>query len=288
MIIIRSAVQKMKSYNPPVENRLGKLRLDFNENTIGPSQKVIKAIKNASAEDYTVYPDYAKIRQKIASLNGLEKENIIVTAGGDEGIRNIMDCFVEEKSEVVIQEPSFAMFTFYAQLRNAKIKKAKLNKDLSFSIKNVIEKINQKTSLVILCNPNNPTGTKIEQKDIIQIIEKSRKTKSLVLVDEAYYDFSKETVIGLVDYYSNLIVLRSFSKGPGLGGLRIGYLAGNKENISSLLKMSSPYSVSSLSIIAAIASIEDLEYSKKYAEEILKTKKFVLKEYKKLEIKTFP
>jgi len=288
MVKIRKAVKEIKPYDPPTENRKGKLRLDFNENTLGPSPKVIKAIRNATAEDFSIYPEYNKAREKIAESVGLKKENIIVTNAGDEGIRNLMDCFVEKGKEVILAVPTFAMFRFYAELRGAKITKILFNKDLSFPEKEILNAIKPETNMIILCNPNNPTGTKIERKTIIKIIEKAEENNCLVLVDEAYYDVCKETVIDLVNKYSNLVVLRSFSKGAGLAGLRIAFLTSCKEIISVLLKSSSPYSVSSLSVIAVLAALKDKEYTEKYIEEVLKAREFTLKEFNKIQIKTFP
>jgi len=288
MVKIRKAVQKMKPYDPPTESRKGKLRLDFNENTLGPSPKVMEAVKNASADEFSVYPEYKQARGKIAESVGLKKENIILTDGADEAIRNLMDCFVEEGREVIIPVPSFAMFRFYAELRGAKITKVLYNKDLSFPKKEMLDAIKPETNMVVLCNPNNPTGTKIERKTIIEIIEKAEKNNCLVMVDEAYVEICRETVIDLVEKYSNLAVLRSFSKGAGLGGLRIGFVAGCKEIISVLLKAGSPYSVNSFSIIAVIAALKDKSYTDNYIQEVLNAREFTLKEFEKLEIKTFP
>ena len=288
MVKIRKAVEKMNPYFPPTEGRKGKLRLDFNENTLGPSPKVVEAIKNASAEEFSVYPEYNEVIEKIAEFVELKKENITVTDGGDEAIRNLMDCFVEEGEEVIIAIPTFAMFRFYAELKGAKITKILYNADLSFPTKEMLEAIKPETNMVILCNPNNPTGTKIERKKIIEIIEKAEKNNCLVLVDEAYVEVCRETVIGLVEKYSNLAVLRSFSKGPGLGGLRIGFVAACREIISVLLKASSPYSMSSLSAIAAVTALKDKEYTEKYIQEVIKAREFTLNEFKKMQIKTFP
>ncbi|MFH1588553.1 MAG: histidinol-phosphate transaminase [Candidatus Diapherotrites archaeon] len=152
----------------------------------------------------------------------------------------------------------------------------------------MLKAINAKTNMIILCNPNNPTGTKIERNEIIKIIEKAQENNALVLVDEAYFDVCKETVIDLINESNNLVVLRSFSKGAGLGGLRIGFLASNREIIEVLLKAGSPYSVSSLSAIAALASMKDKKYTEKYISDVLKAKEFILNEFRKLGIKTYP
>jgi histidinol-phosphate aminotransferase len=288
MLKVRKAVQEMNPYIPPTKERKGKLRLDFNENTLSSSPKVIQAIQNISEEDFTVYPEYSALREKIAEFTNLKKENIIVTNAGDEGIRNLMDSFVEENEEVILAIPSFAMFKFYAELRGAKITEISYNNDLSYPTEKMLKAINSKTNLVILCNPNNPTGTKIERKNIIKIIKKAEKNNCLILVDEAYFDISKETVIDLVNDYSNLVVLRSFSKGAGLAGLRIGFLASNKKIIDILLKAGSPYSISSLSVIAALASLKDKEFIDSYISEVIKAREFTLNEFKKLGIKTFP
>ncbi len=278
----------MSSYNLPVSGRRGKLRLDFNENTVGPSFKVIKAIRNVSVDDFVIYPEYSVLREKIAVFYNLKKSNIIVTNGGDGGIRNLMDSFVEENGEVILVVPSFSMFKFYADLRGAKITEILFNKDLSFPVEKLLNEINSKTNLVVLCNPNNPTGSRIERKNIIEIIKKAEENNCLVLVDEAYFDISKETVIDLINNYTNLVVLRSFSKGIGLAGLRIGFLASNRKIISVLLKTSSPYSVSSLSVVAVLEALKDKKHVDDYVSEVIKAREFTLNEFKKIGVRTFP
>ena len=283
----KKAVMTMKPYNPPTENRRGKLRLDFNENTLGPSLNVLEAIKNAFNEDYCVYPEYGEIREKIAEFVGLQKKNVVVTNGGDEGIRNVIDCFVEERREIVIPCPSYAMFRFYGELGNVNVKEALYNEDLSFNKENVLKEINDKTDLVVLCNPNNPTGTLIKRKEIIEIAEQALGKNAIVLVDEAYYEFSNETVIDLVNEYENLVVLRSFSKAFGLAGLRIGFLVSCEKNIKNLLKMGSPYSVNSLAVKATLMALKDKKSIELYITDVLNAKKTTLQKFEKLGIKTF-
>src|SRR3989344_4497491 len=208
----RKSVEKMDSYKPPLEGRRGKLRLDFNENTVGCSPKVLEAIKNIKEEDIASYPEYSKFKKKLAENLKIEADQLMVNNATDEAIMVIIQTYIEKRDEVIIPTPTFAMFRFYAQLADAKIMEILYNANLTFPTKKVIDAITTKTKLVILCNPNNPTGTLIEKKDIVKLIEKAQKTNTLVLIDEAYYQYSGMECLDLISKYDNLIIIRTFSK----------------------------------------------------------------------------
>lgn len=288
MIKPRKAIEEMDAYNPPLEGRRGMLRLDFNENTIGCSPRVLAAINNIKEEDVAAYPEYKKFKAKLAASIKVKPEQLIVTNATDEAIMVIMQAYIEKGDEVVLPTPTFAMFRFYAQLMEAKIKEVLYTANLTFPTKKVLDTINKKTKLVILCNPNNPTGTLIEKKDIIKIIEKAQKNDVLVLLDEAYYQYSGAEYSELIGKYDNLIIIRTFSKAYGMGGLRLGYAVSNEGIIKNLLKASSPYSVNTVAMAAASAAIGDEYYVKWYVNEVKKAKKIIYEELSKLKIKTFP
>ncbi len=284
----RKAIEEMQAYNPPLEGRRGLLRLDFNENTVGCSPKVLEAINNINEEEIAAYPEYSKFKAKLANYLRIDKENLMVTNATDEAIMVLMQAYIEKGEEIIIPIPTFAMFKFYAEIAEAKIKEISYTTNLTFPTKKVLDSITKKTKLVILCNPNNPTGTLIEKKDIIKIIEKAQKSDSLVLLDEAYYQYSGVECLSLIDNYDNLVIIRTFSKAYGLGGLRLGYALSNKEIIKNMLKAGSPYSVNTVAITAASVAIEDDDYIKWYVSQIKKSKKLIYEDFKKLKIKTYP
>jgi len=276
----------MQPYNPPLEGRRGLIRLDFNENTIGCSPKVLAAIRRIPAEEIASYPEYSRFKKKLANYLKVMEDELMVNNATDESIMVIMQTYVEKGDEVILPVPTFAMFRFYAQLMEAKLNEILYNKDLSFPTDKVLSSISKKTKLVVLCSPNNPTGTPIKREDIIKIVKKAKD--SLVLVDEAYIQYNKITVKDLINKYNNLIIIQTFSKAYGMAGLRLGYAIANKEITKNLQKAASPYSTNTIAIIAGSAAIDDQEYVKRYVEEVEKSKKIIYRELKKLKIKTYP
>ena len=276
MIKPKKAVIEMEEYMPPTSDRENYLRLDFNENAIGCSPNVISALRNIKPEYLATYPEYKELREALTSYSNVDIEEVIPTNGTDEAIKTVIETYIEKgKDEIIIPVPTFAMFKFYSQLNEAIIKEAPYNKDLSFPTKRVFDGINRKTKIVVLVNPNNPTGTFIKEKDIIKIIEKAQKNDALVLIDEAYYQFYGRTSIPLIKKYDNLLITQTFSKAFGLAGVRLGYIISNENNIRALQKVSSPYSVNNAAVICALAALKDLSYVKKYAKEVKESKKIL-------------
>ncbi|HLC95746.1 MAG TPA: histidinol-phosphate transaminase [Candidatus Nanoarchaeia archaeon] len=286
MIEPKKNVTEMDEYKPPTSGRKGLLRLDFNENTVGPSPKVLEALRNLRDEDIASYPEYSKLRATLAGYLGKPVEQVLTTNATDEAISVIMQTYVGKGDEVIIPMPTFAMFKFYAQVAAAKIIEVLYTQSFSFPTQKVLKKISPKTKLVILCNPNNPTGTSITRKDIIAILEKARN--SIVMIDEAYNQFSGNSCLDLIDTYDNLIVTQTFSKAFGMGGLRLGYVVSNSANIASIGKALSPYSVNCAAVAAGIAALGDKDYITWYTKEIENGKRYVLEEFKKMKIKTVP
>jgi len=286
MIEPKQNVKEMEEYVPPLEGRRGLLRLDFNENTIGPSPKVVEAVKNLTDEELAAYPEYSKFKKKLAKFLEIAESNLLLTNATDEAINVVMQTYIEKGDEVIIPYPSFAMFKFYAQAAAAKITEILYTTNLKFPTKKVLAKINKKTKIIILCNPNNPTGTLIDRKDIELIAEKAKD--SIILIDEAYNQFSKQNSITLTEKYDNIIVIQTFSKALGIGGLRLGYIVSNKENIRNIGKVLSPYSVNSAAVRAGEAALKDKDYIEWYIKEVSKAKKYIYNEFKKMRIKTYP
>ena len=285
MIKPRKCIAEMDAYNPPIEGRSGKIRLDFNENTSGCSPKVLKAVRGVSASEIATYPEYDAFVRKLAGFLKVDKNKLMINNATDESIMVVMQTYIGRGDEIVLPVPTFAMFKFYAQIADAKIREVLYNKDRSFPAVNVLKAVNDKTKLVVLVNPNNPTGTSIERKDIIKIAEKAKN--AIVLLDEAYVQYSGESCADLVDRYGNLIVIQTFSKAFGLAGARLGYAISNKENIKNLLKVRSPYSINRFAVKAAEAAIEDIDFVNKYVKEVRESKQILYDELGKLGVKFY-
>ena len=288
MIKPRKAVMVMDGYNPPTSGREGYLRLDFNENTVGCSPKVIETLSKIKQGSLSVYPDYNKLRKKLSEFLKVKFDQVMPTNATDEAIKTVIETYIERsKDEIVIPVPTFAMFRFYAQLNEAIIKEVLYNDDLSFPTEKLLMKINSKTKIVVLVNPNSPTGTSIKKEDIVQIIKKARDNNALVLIDEAYYPFFNESSVELINEFDNLIVSQTFSKAFGMANLRIGYLVSNEEHIKNMLKVISPYSVNGVAVTCAFAALGDYGYVKSYVREVNKNKVRLYDELGKLEIKYY-
>ncbi len=289
MVKPRKAVVEMERYNPPTSDRENYLRLDFNENTVGCSPSVIKTFKSINFEKLAVYPQYNELKKAIADYCNVNPEEVIVTNGTDEAIKSVFEIYLEKgKNEVVLPVPTYAMFRFYAQLNEAFIKEIPYNNDLSFPAKSIIDSIGNKTKIIVLVTPNNPTGTSINEKNIIKIIKNAQKYEAIVLIDEAYFQFYGRTSVPLIKKYDNLFVIQTFSKAFGLAGLRLGYIVSNKDNISVIRKALSPYSVNNAAVICAIAALKDLNYIKRYVQEVKRSKKILCNALDSLQIKYYP
>src|SRR3989338_2135105 len=202
MIKPRRAVIEMQEYKPPTSDRTNSLRLDFNENTVGCSDNIINSVRKIKRDMLSTYPEYTKLRKELAKYCKVKADEIIATNGTDEAIKTIIETYIENgKDEIIIPVPTYAMFKFYAQLNEAVINEITYNEDLSFPAEQILGTINYKAKIIVLVNPNNPTGTSINAKDIIKIIEKAKRYNSIVLMDEAYYQFFGKTSIPLIKKY---------------------------------------------------------------------------------------
>ena len=288
MIKPRKAVMEMEEYNPPTSGRGKFLRMDFNENLAGCSPKAIRALKSIKQNDLSAYPEYSKLCKNLAGYFKIIPEEVIPTNGTDEAIKAVIETYIEKgKDEIIIPVPTYAMFKFYAQLNEAIIKEMPYNDGLSFPAKKVLNAISKKTKIVVLVNPNNPTGTSISREDINKILEKAKENNSIVLIDEAYCRFSSNSSVPLIKSYENLIVTQTFSKAFGLAGLRLGCIISNKNNIKIIKKVLSPYSVNIAASVCASAALKDINYIRWYAKEIEESKSILYSAMDCLGIKYF-
>ena len=280
----RPAVQQMAPYSPPTGGRSGKLRLDFNENTVGCSPRVIDAIREClTADSLAVYPEYGEAKQAIAAYFKVKPEQFVFTNGTDEAIQVFLNTYVDDGQEVLVLKPAYAMYRFYAEVAGARIKEVPYPQpSMEFPLQEVLDAITPETRAVLLANPNNPTGTGISLLSIERILR--RASKAVVLVDEAYYEFCGVTALGEIERVPNLFVCRTFSKVFGMAAMRLGCLFSHEANIQYLHKAQSPYSVNGVAILAARAAVEDAGYVRDYVAEVLAARELLSVGLEKLSI----
>lgn len=278
----RDAVLRMAPYSPPTAGRAGKLRLDFNENTVGSSPRVIEFLKTRlSADGLAVYPEYAEAKHELSAFFGVTPEQLLLANGTDEAIQVLINTYVDDGDDVLLLRPSYAMYRFYAEVAGASIREIDYRPgDLAFPLEELLEAIRPATRAVLIANPNNPTGTGIGLADIEKMIEKA--TGAAVLIDEAYYEFCGVTALGLVGRVPNLFVSRTFSKVYGMAAMRLGCLFSRSENVGYLRKAQSPYSVNMLAALAAREAVRDTDYIRNYVEEALASREMLYAGFEKL------
>jgi histidinol-phosphate aminotransferase len=284
----RPAVLAMAPYSPPTAGRLGKLRLDFNENTVGCSPRVIDALHSALDASYlSVYPEYGEAKQAMARYFHVDPVQFVFTNGTDEAIQVFLNTYIDDGQEVLLLKPAYAMYRFYAEVAGAKIREIPYPRPgMEFPLQEVLDAITPATRAVIVSNPNNPTGTGVSLLGIERILHRARR--AAVMIDEAYYEFSGITALTEIERVPNLFVCRTFSKVFGMAGMRLGCLFSHQANIAYLHKAQSPYSVNSLAVTAAQAAIDDTTYIQTYVAEVLAARELLCFGLEKLGIAYVP
>ena len=284
----REAVIRMAPYSPPTGERLGKLRMDFNENTVGCSPRIAQFLRDHISEALmSVYPDYSGVREALAPHFGVEPPQILLTNGTDEAIQVLINTYVDDGDEVLLLRPSYAMYRFYADVAGARVREIDYQPpNFEFPVAQLMDAINPRTKAVLIANPNNPTGTGISLAAIERLIR--RAPHAVVLIDEAYYEFSGVTAIRNLAQSPNLFVSRTFSKVYGMAAMRMGCVFSQAPNIAYLRKAQSPYSVNSLAAMAAKEAVKDSAYVTNYVTEVLAARELLCYGLEKLGIPYTP
>lgn len=280
----RQAVLEMAPYHPPSGGRRNKLRLDFNENTIGAPPHVLDFIKRyITAADLSMYPEYDQALPDLGRHFGIAADQLTLTNGTDEAIQLLINTFVDDNGEVLLLRPSYAMYRFYAQLAGARVSEIDYKEGtLAFPTDDLLGRITPDTKAVLISNPNNPTGTGTNLNVIERILRKAEN--AAVLIDEAYFEFSGITAIPLIRNYPNLFVSRTFSKIYGMAAMRCGCLLSQPVNVGHLRKAQSPYSVNMIAVMAARIAVQEHKFIEDYALEVLAARELLYVGLERLEI----
>src|ERR1700721_3130503 len=261
----RKAVLEMPEYHPPLAGRTA-LRLDFNENTFGASPRVIERLRLVTAEGLTKYPEREPAERIVAKHFGLQGEQVVLTNGVDEAIHLMCCAFLEPEDEALIATPSFFMYDVSVQMMTPNLRKVQADSSLEFPFDRFMTAITERTKLIIVASPNNPTGAVVGREHLLAIAPAA--PQAVLMVDEAYYHFYGESMIDDVATVPNLIVARTFSKAYGMASLRIGMLAGNVMLLKYVRKVSSPYNVNGVALDCLPVAIADEDYLAWYMEQV--------------------
>lgn len=229
------------------------IRLNGNENPFGPSPEVVKALGSFQHFNHYPDPDQRQLRDTLSGYLDVPADRIVAGNGSDELIDMILRMFLGPGENIVIPTPTFGMYAFSAEVCGGKVKPVPRNEIFDIDIDATVAAFDEDTKAIFLASPNNPTGNTASEAAIRALLA----TGKIVVVDETYYEFCGRTVLPLVDEYSNLIVLRTFSKWAGLAGLRIGLGVMDQDVARTMMSMKSPYNVNLAAEVALIASLDD-------------------------------
>jgi histidinol-phosphate aminotransferase len=266
----------------PVESII---KLDANENPYGCSPKVRRAL--AEYKNWNIYPDarQTRLRCQLQEYTGVDASRIVAACGSGELLDDILCLFIQPGDEVINCIPTFDMYRTRTLINRARLVNIPRDEDYAIDVSAVKAAITQKTRLIILANPNSPTGTATPQQDMVELLASGVP----VLVDEAYYEFYGQTVVPLVSQYQNLMVLRTFSKWGGLAGLRVGYGIFPPEIASYLIKIKLPYNVNVAALVAVQETLNDVDYLMGRVKAIIAERERMFAELKKFEwLKPYP
>ncbi|MGB6482348.1 MAG: histidinol-phosphate transaminase [Candidatus Acidiferrales bacterium] len=282
----RRALEKFHEGPPMLENRRAKLRLDMNESMAGCSPKVRAALRRLGSEEIAMYPEKENATARIAPYFGVSAREMALTGGIDEALRLVADVFIERGRSVVLVEPTFPMYRFHAEQRDARIHTLFCADDMRFPLDDVLRALKQAPAVFFLANPNNPTGALLDKRALAKILDAADRT--LVVVDEAYFEFSGVTVLPWIRRRKNLVVTRTFSKAAGLAGLRIGCLFAHREIAKIVKRAQGPFPIGIAPLAAAEAALRDPAFTRRAAAEISRGRKLLEGGLCELGVRVFP
>lgn len=255
------------------------LRLHLNENTAGCSPRVLAALARLTREDCAYYPDYTAVTRAVADSLGVDPEWTLVLNGLDEGLHLAALCCLPrdasgEQHEAVIVEPAFDMYAACTDAAGGRVVTVPPRPGFSFPLDEVLAAINERTRLVYLTSPNNPTGLAIP-RDAIAAVARHLPDGALVLLDEAYVDFAREHALDLLPSTPNLVIGRTFAKAHGLAAVRAGAVVAQPATVQRLRRIAPPYSVNVFAAAAILAALDDREYLAWYRDQVSRSRELV-------------
>lgn len=285
-VMPRRALAEGRDRPAMLENRVGKLRLDMNENLPGCSPNVRTALRRLDAETLAMYPEKETAIVRLAPRFGVHADEMLVVCGIDEALRLIADAYIERGRSVLLVEPTFPMYRFYAEQRDARIRTLHYDDEMQFPLREVLRALKTKPSVFFLANPNNPTGNLLDVRTLGTILDAAART--LVVVDEAYFEFSGVTVLSQIRRRRNLAVTRTFSKAAGLAGLRVGCVFAHRDVAAILKRAQAPFPVGTAALVAAEAALKDRVFMRRAVQTIRQGRAILERGLSRLGVRVFP
>ncbi|MBO4798095.1 MAG: histidinol-phosphate transaminase [Candidatus Methanomethylophilaceae archaeon] len=279
--VMRSTAREFrKYYNPELH---GELRLDTNTNVLGPNPAAEEYLSKGKWE-LDQYPNtYSdRLREALGELYDLEADNFIAGNGSDELLDITFKTFTDWGDGCVVPVPSYTLYDYFVRLNGGKVICSELTEDFQLDTDDIIK---QDAKIVIMPSPNNPTGNCFRTKDIEEVLS---GFGGIVVVDEAYAEYGKDPMIGRVEEFDNLVVLRTFSKAYAMAALRVGYAAANRELAGMMSCVKIPYSLNMISEGAAIAALKDQDFIRRSIEMVREQRPALSAGLEKLGFRTFP
>lgn len=286
MLKARKCVRDMREYHSPLCGPEIDLRLDLNESTTGCSPRVLAKIRSLDAKLLALYPDRGVGEGLIAEFLAVQPEEVLLTNGADEGIDVMCRAYLDSEDELIIVVPAFAMYEIFAQTTNARVVRIPAGPDFSFPVDRVLQAITPRTRMIVVTNPNNPTGLPVLRDDMLRILRAA--PDAAVLVDEAYFDFHGQTLLDEIGKISNLFIARTFSKAYGLAGMRLGILAGPEEQIRVLRRVLSPFNINVFALECLKEALNDRQFVADYVEQVRSTREWMRHELMAMGLKCWP
>ena len=270
MSVIKRHITAMSPYKPPLEGRDPKTYalLDFNERTMPVSVAIKQALTDYIAQDrLQVYPSYSDIVPLLADYTGVSATQLMITNGSDQGIDLVFRAVAEPGLEAIIPGPTFAMYHQCAKVENLNIIEPQYHRDRGYPLDEVLSAISPKTAIIVVANPNNPCGTCLDSNAIVKL--SNAAPHAAILVDECYFEYTRETFVPKLGTLNNVFITRTFSKTWGLPSLRFGYLISAADNIRALCNVRGPYDVNQLAVVAAKAALTHADDNQVYVDEVM-------------------
>jgi len=271
------------------KKKLAKIKLSANESALGPSPKAKKEYIKVS-KSFARYPDSSGtfLRETLSKKFKLDKNRVILGSGSDQIFELICKAYLKKDDEVIVPKYSFIIYRIYSKMNGAKVIYSNEN-NFTVSVKDILKKVTNKTKVIFLANPNNPTGTYITKRDLL-FLRKKLRSNILLVVDDAYFEYVKEKDyspgLKLFSNFKNVVITRTFSKIYGLAGLRVGWGYGSKEIIDVLNKIKPPFNVNRAALFASSAAVKDSAWLNKEIKHVNNWNKKMFSEFKKMKIST--
>jgi len=254
-------IQKLQPYNPPLANRrqFEGLRLDFNERLAPLPATMVNELQQIDWQMLRTYPAYDHFVESLAAYANVASNRLMISNGSDHAIEVLFKAIVSRGDCVLTLSPTFPFYRIQIALSRAEAIHIPLalRSETPQIVDAIVQQLTQSNiKLLVLCNPNSPTGTMLTLEQITHIVEVAKQNNSWVYIDEAYYEFSGITALRLIAHYDNIIITRTFSKAFGLAALRLGYLISQPQNVKQLQKVRGPYDINQIAVTAGLSALK--------------------------------